>query len=1139
MKIQTFCNRLLHAATILQLPVCVYHGEESRLMTKTVKIMKLTAVMLLFFGVHVSAKVSSQQISFKGKEVTLEKAFAEIKLQTGYLVIGNKKLLSTAGRVTVVAEKMPLKQFLDVLLKDQGLQYSIEAQTIVISAKSASQRVVDMRFATAEFLIPVPPIKVVGYLFREDGKEVLAGASVQVQGGKKVVSTDGQGRFIIEANIGDKLEVSFVGYESKTVEVKGANVGVVYLSASQNQLDETVVMAYGTTTRRFNTGNIARVSSEEIAKQPVNNVLLALQGRMPGVITTQSNGVTGSKVNIQIRGQNFLPGAALNRNDPLYVVDGVPFTGTALNRLVIGSGAGDGATGETSPLAVLNPTDIESIEILKDADATAIYGSRAANGVVLITTKKGKSGKTTFNANVWTGRSNVTRYVDVLSTEEYRRIRKISFVNAGTIPTESNAPDLLVFDSTKDVDYQKYFIGKTASTTDANASVSGGDMRNKFLLSASYHKENTVFATDQGYKRASVLLNSDHTSLDGKFNIGASVQYSSDKNNLSATDPTSNAYALVPNFPLYKPDGSLYWLGYNANPMAQMLNSFDNNSNSLTGNAKLRYSIIPGLDVRASLGYTKLTNDQVRLTRLASSNPLFNSVSGTSTFTNFTQETFIIEPQVTYFRNIGNGRLNVLAGGTIQNSNTKMPYNMSASGFTSDEFISDPQAATTRSVTSSTNQYKFASVFGRATYNWNNKYIVNGTFRRDGSSRFGPSNKYGNFGAVGAAWLFSEEEFAKGLPVLSFGKLRGSYGVTGSDQIPDFLFMSTYRTNTSYGTGSATVPQGISNPNIQWEVNRKLEAALELGFWKDKVLFSAAWFRNRSGNQLTNYTLTAQAGFSSYTANMEALVQNTGWEFSATTVNVDNGKFKYTTALNLTVARNKLVSYPDLLSGAASALVNSYAEGYPLSSMFLYKYLGDDPATGLPMVEDYDKNGTVAFGISNNGKGDYVYAGASYPDFYGGMNNSFSYKGLQLDVFLQFAKQKGRSIATGSYYPPGNSLYSNMSRDLVYNYLGTPDKWDNNPKITQLYGAAYTAYSRWVASDANVVDASFIKLRNVSLSYSLPATLLKKLHAQNVRVYMQGQNLLTITSYKGFDPETRSVSLPPLRTITAGIQFTL
>ncbi|WP_159445051.1 SusC/RagA family TonB-linked outer membrane protein [Filimonas lacunae] len=1099
--------------------------------------MKLTTVLLLAFCLHVSAKVSPQSISFKGKDVKLEKAFAEIKAQTGYLVIGNKKLLNNAGTVTISAEKMPLKQFLDLLLKNQGLQYSIEAQTIIVSAKPAVPATPPAGYAPVEYMAPPPPIKVIGYLLRQDGRDALVGATVQVKGTKSGVSTDNQGKFTLDANEGDLLVITYVGFETRVVTVKGPNMGVIYLSASQNQLDETVVMAYGTTTRRYNTGNIARVTAEDIAKQPVTNPLLALQGRMAGVQVTQANGVTGSKVTLQVRGQNFIGTSTIGRNDPLYVIDGVPFPSTAINRSISGSSAVDGATGETSPFNVLNPANIESIEILKDADASAIYGSRAANGVILITTKKGKAGKTTFSANVWTGRSVVGHTPQMLSTQEYRTIRKIAFANDGVTPTTTNAPDLLVWDSTKTNDFYDKFIGGTMTTTDANGSLSGGDARNKFLLSASYHKENTVFVNDQGYKRASVMFNNDHTSLDGKFNVNASVQYSSDVNNLSYLDPTSYAYVLAPNYPLYNANGTLNWTM--ANPLGYLNASYKASSNNLSGRALFRYTIIPGLDIKTSLGYNKMTTDQVRLTPTTYYNPTFNVTSGTGSFSNYTQESFIIEPQATYSTVIGQGRLNVLAGGTWQNTKGKMPFNLSTSGYTSDDNLSDPQAATSRSVSVSSNQYLYASLFGRVTYNWKNKYIVNGAVRRDGSSRFGPDKRFGNFGSIGAAWLFSEENFAKAIPALSFGKLRGSYGVAGNDQTGDYLYTAFYTTTTAYGATSAIVPSGIANPRIQWEVNRKMELATELGFLKDRILFNAAWYRNRSNSQLVSYTLSPQSGFTSYTANMPALVENSGWEFSATTININKGKLKYTTTVNITLPRNKLVYYPDLTQGAASTLAASYAQGYPLTSSFLYKYLGDDPVTGLPTFQDANKDGRFTNGIFDNGRGDYLYAGNTAPQFFGGLNNSLTYKNFQLDVFIQFTKQKGRSIAATAYNPPGNAAYFNYSRDMIISYLGTPDKWAGNKKITQGYGDAYTAFGRWVASDANFVDASFVRLKSVNLSYTLPAELLKKWHMQTIRLYMQAQNLFTITGYKGFDPETKSISLPPLRTITAGIQLTL
>ena len=549
------------------------------------------------------------------------------------------------------------------------------------------------------------------------------------------------------------------------------------------------------------------------------------------------------------------------------------------------------------------------------------------------------------------------------------------------------------------------------------------------------------------------------------------------------------------------------------------------------GHAQLRYTIIPGLDVKTSLGYNKLQDDQVRIAPGTAYNPS-NNVASNSQFLNNYTENYIIEPQATYMKKVGQGNLNLLFGGTWQSNSSKQPYSLFASGFSSNDFLSDPAAATTRTVTTASSLYKYASLFGRVNYNWRNRYIINGTFRRDGSSKFGPNNRFGNFGAAGAAWIFTEEPFIKKLKWLSYGKLRGSYGTAGNDQIGDFNYVATYVTGSTYGATAGIIPLRIANPDYRWEVTKKIEGSVELGFLKDRLLFTATWFRNRSNNQLVTYSLSPQAGFTSYQANMPALVQNTGLELTLNTINIQSDRIKWTSALNITVPHNKLVSYPDLVN---SSYASSYAIGYPLNSSFLYHYTGNDATTGLPTVADMNGNGTIQSGIFINGKGDYIYAGATYPAFYGGLSNSLTYKNFRVDIFAQFTKQKGRSIATGSYYPPG--LMYNMSLDLVNNYLGS--NWANNPKITQAYAAAYTAYSRWTASDANLVDASFIRLKNINLSYSLPASFLNKCHLQSIRIYLQGQNLLTITRYKGYDPETKGIALPPLRTFTAGIQLSL
>ncbi len=1070
--------------------------------------MKLTIILLLVAMMQVQARGYSQMITLKQQNAQLEDVFVEIMKQTNSKFVYSPPMLKGTKPIDVDLTNVTLEEALELCFEGQPLTYIIENNTVIVKMKE----------------LPPPPVN--GRITDEQGKPVPY-VNIMIKGTTIGVVSNDNGEFVINVKKGDILVFSFIGYQTTEIKVVDGPVNVV-LKVAANVLDEVQVIGYGTTNKRLNTGSVSTVKAEDIAKQPVTNPLLALQGRLPGVLATQSNGIAGSKVSIQIRGQNFV---GSGRNEPLYIVDGVPFPSTAVNKN-IGTTVLDGAYGESSPINSISPSDIESIDILKDADATAIYGSRAANGVVLITTKKGKSGKTSFNVGVTTGISNVSHMVETLDTKQYVRIRKIALANAGiTTINNTTAIDLASWDTTKTYDFQKQLIGNTAQTTDATVSVSGGDLQTRFLLSGSFHKETTVFPGEQGYKRASILLNTDHTSDNKKFNIGISVQYSADANNVSLTDPTAAAYTLVPNYPLYNTDGTLYWGASVSNPLASLLMTFDNKVTSLVGHVQLRYTIIPGLDIKTSLGYSKMQNDQVRIAPGTAYNPSYNMTSN-SQFLNSYTDSYIIEPQITYQKEIAQGTLNVLLGGTWQSTLYKQPYYLMASGFSSDDFLTDPAAASTRTVTTASSLYKYASMFGRINYNWRNKYIINGTFRRDGSSKFGPNNRFGNFGALGAAWIFTEESFFKNVKWLSYGKLRGSYGTSGNDQIGNFSYVSTYVTGSTYGATAGLIPTRIANPDYRWEINKKIEASLELGFINNRLLFTATWFRNRSNNQLVSYSLSPQAGFTSYQANMPALVQNTGVELALNTVNIQNNSIKWTSAFNITVPRNKLISYPDLINSSYSS---SYAIGYPLSSSFLYHYTGDDATTGLPTVADMNGDGTYQSGIYLNGKGDRIYAGATYPAFYGGLNNSVSYKNFQFDVFVQFTKQQGRSIATGTYYPPG--LMYNMSLDLVNDYLG--NNWEKNPKITQAYAAAYTAYSRWTASDASLVDASFIRLKNINISYKLPATFLEKCHLQNIRIYLQGQNLLTLTNYKGFDPETKGVALPPLRTFMAGIQLSL
>jgi TonB-linked SusC/RagA family outer membrane protein len=1094
--------------------------------------MRMTVLLLMTVLMHAHASGVAQNVTLSGKELSLKQVFAELKRQTGYVFFNKKGTMTDTRPVSLKVDDMPLPQVLDLVLKNQPVTYLIQGKTVLVYRKDDP---IQQTSSYSQLLLnAAPPAEEVkGYVKDSTGMGLL-GATVKLKGSGKRVVTDASGKFSIQAKQGDILVVSYTGFNEKEVSIGTQPIVYVIMQQNPSVLDEVMIIAYGTTSKRLTTSSTSTVKAEDIEKQPVTNALLALQGRMPGVIATQSNGVAGSKVTIQVRGQNFL---GADRNQPLYVIDGVPFPSISANRAVPNPSSAvvamDGAYVESSPMNAVSPNDIESIDVLKDADATAIYGSRGANGVILITTKKGRKGKAAFGVNVKTGYSKVGHMMDLLSAGEFLKLRKIAYANAGTTPDASTGFDLVNWSQTDNFNFPKMLIGNTAKSTDANVSLSGGDAKNKYLISGTYHKETTVFPGDNGYKRVSVLLNNDHTSLDNRLSVNTSVQYSTDKNNVPYADLTSAAYNLPPNFPIYNADGSYNWtLGIN--PFADKLRSFDNKTTNLVGHMQLRYTIIPGLDAKVSAGYNRINTDQVVLLPAGAYNPS-NGTKSTSRFTSSYIESFIVEPQLSYSKAIGKGKLNVLAGGSWQSTANRMPYYLFASGYTSDELITDPAAAATRSVYTSSSQYKYVSAFSRVTYNWRDKYVMNATFRRDGSSRFGPDSRFGNFGSLGAAWIFSEEKFARQYPWLSFGKLRTSYGLAGSDQIKDFAYLSLYTASTAYGAASTLIPNlasGIPNKDFHWEQTKKLEAAMDLGFFKDKIMLNVAWFRNRSNNQLVSFPLSPQTGTTSYQANMPALVQNTGWEFSINTVNLTTKSLKFTSALNLTIPRNKLISYPGLTS---SAYANSYVEGYSLNSIFLYQSIGVNKTTGLQEILDADGSGKFEAGINANGKGDYMYAGTSYAKYYGGLNNSLSYKGIQLDVFIQFTKQLGRMV--GANYPPG--LYYNMSKELANKYLGTQENWANNPGITNQFTGAYTAYNLWSASDATVTDASFIRLKNVSLSYSLPDALMKKWHMQTIRFYLQGQNLVTITGYKGYDPETQGTVLPPLRTLTAGLQITL
>jgi TonB-linked SusC/RagA family outer membrane protein len=953
-----------------------------------------------------------------------------------------------------------------------------------------------------------------------DGSSPLAGVSISIKGKSNATVTDYNGHYILSASSDDILVFSYVGYRTQQVPAQGRTTININLKESETKLQEVKINAgYYSVKNSERTGSISKITAKSIETQPVTNILATMQGRMAGVSITQTTGVPGGGFEIKIRGQNSIRSGA---NNPLYVIDGVPYSSDPI-------GYNQTATifpTVTSPLNNINPDNIESIEVLKDADATSIYGSRGANGVVLVTTKKGKMGKTKFSITASSGAGQVTSFMKLMDTQQYLSMRAKAFINDGTSYQPWDYDINGTWDQNRYTDWQEELLGGTSQISELQGIISGGSETTQFLFSGNYHTETTVFPEDFLYKLGGSQFSLNHRSEDSKFKMTLSANYNVQDNDQPAFDFTYDARALPPNAPaLYDANGNLNWEnGTWDNPLRNLAAKFESKTNDLLANTVLSYEIASGLVLKSNFGFTDLRHTESRISPSTIYNPSYGITSAYSGIylNNTNRSSWIVEPQINWEKQIRKGKISILAGGTFQNQITTHLF-QSGTGFSSNSLIYDLASANnTRVLLNDEIVYKYQAFFGRINYNWQERYILNLTGRRDGSSRFGPGNQFALFGAVGAAWLFSNEAFLKNSSWLSFGKLRASYGTTGNDQIGDYQFLNTYSSSgTKYDGVTGLQPTRLYNPDFGWETNKKLEVALETGFMQDRLFVTAAWYSNKSSNQLVGVPLAATTGFSVLQSNLDATVENTGLEFTLRTVNFNAKNFNWTTSLNWTIAHTKLLSFPNL---EASSYKEKYRINEPLNIQLVYQYTGIDPQTGVYQFKDINNDGKISFPDDRQTVVDLN------PEYYGGLQNQLTYKRWKLDFLFQFVKQKNLN------YPMG--FAGQMSNQPTKMLKSWQQPGDSGPYQVYTIGyndEAVTADYLYSQSDASISDASFIRLKNIAFSYDLPLNL----KTTQCKIMVQSQNLLTFTKYKDGDPEfTNYGYLPPLRVITAGIQLT-
>lgn len=963
----------------------------------------------------------------------------------------------------------------------------------------------------------------------------LPGVSVSVKGTPSVgTQTDAAGTFklSVPANA-TTLVFKYIGYKYAEAAITGTTVNVK-LTEDSKQLSEVVVVGYGTQIKQDLTGSIARVSSKDFENQPLSTFESALQGRAAGVYINSGSGKLGQGMSIRIRGISSVSAG----NDPLYVIDGQPVLSQS-----IGS-----ATEPDNPLASIAPEDIESIDVLKDASAAAIYGSRATNGVVLITTKSGKQGKTKVNFSYNTGTSTPTRKREWLNAAEYRELFTAAAENSSYASDWAGNPESIAetawmweaggslddWRGTTDQNWANEAF-QTGGVSNYNVSVNGGDAKTSFFISGGYNDQKGIILMNS-LNRTNGRLNLTHQVSD-RFKLGANISLNKTVNNRVSSDNAFTNPLQLNALPPIQPKYDATTGKYNANTL--YYNVLIEQGAATAASTQLRslstftaqYNLSKSLTLNGEFG--------MDVTQLEEEN--YNgreTLDGAPTGVGFNRQVIANNNNsnvyLNYTKTFGKHNLQVTGGMSYQESQLKTASS-TGQGFPNDKYTKIASAAIISGGSSTETGYSFLSYFTRANYKFNNKYLFGASVRVDGSSRFGDSNRYGTFPAFSAGWILSEENFLKKWDKISFLKLRGSFGTTGNSEIGNFSSLTLY-SSSPYADQSGIVPSQIGVSDLKWEKTNKLDLGLDFGLFNNRVSGEIDYFSSKTRDLLLSFPLPASNGFTSIVRNVGAL-ENKGFEFVLNTNNLV-GAFKWTSSLNISTYRNKIVDMGGSVISGGSRQLGRIAEGEAYGYFYGYKYAGVNPANGNAQYVNADGS------VVDQDNFDYSEQklGNPNPDFYGGFNNKFSYKGFDLDIQSQFVYGNDLYNIAGFFQSVNGDYYDNQSRDQM-NYWKTPGQITNIPQPRLYDGNGALKSSRWVQ------DGSYFRIKNVVLGYTIPKSFLAKYKIDNARIYMAAQNLFTITKYEGYDPEvnatyTGGVNLghdfytpPQAKTISFGVNI--
>jgi TonB-linked SusC/RagA family outer membrane protein len=1095
--------------------------------------------LLLLLMLILSCTVFAQDATLEKKRITLvasnkplSNVLDSIGHKAGLFIIYSSNKLNRKETVSVYAYGENVNTILNDLIGKKGFYWTLKGN--ILSIYSIGEKPPENVSASPGS--PLNKKTILSGVVTDNADIILIGATVRIKGTSVGCATDSRGEFRLETIlVAPVLEISYTGYSTVLFPVTDTKPTIIIkLFPSPQGLDEIIHTTYSATSRRLSTSNTTIITSEEIMRHPVGNPLEALVGRIPGLYIVPSSGIIGASIKIQIRGRNSL----INGSDPLFIIDGVPFAPGNQQINLLNSIASQNINGGITALTSINMADIANIQILKDADATSIYGSRGANGVILINTKRGEPGKTRVTADVMSGISYVANIPAFMNTSEYLQMRKEAFDNDGIssddYPTDGTASDLVKWDKTRYTDWPKKLLGGYANITGANISVSLDTINTQLLLGIGLYRQTGVFPSKTSYLRGSLHFSA-NTLISKKIRTGVAFIYSIDANNLFNASLTP--IVTAPNAPgLYNDNGSLNWFedGSFDNPMAGFLKKYKMTKQNMNINGNLQYDINDHFYLKSSIGYNGMGVNENSILPISAQNPFHSTLlTGSYLFATNALKSYVVESVGGYNLKTSNNNLTALLGGSYQYTRINTS-SIAGEGYTSDEFLNSINgAAAISNKTSDIIKYKYGSLFGQVTYNICDKYVVNISGRGDGSSRFSPEKRFSALGAIGSAWIFSNEDFIKKMiPFLTYGKLRGSYGITGNDQIGNYKYLDTWSASllNPYQGGLAIAPDALYNKGYYWEKSKKLEVSVELQLFKDRLFIATTFFRNRNGNQLVNSPLPAQTGFNSILQNFDATIENRGWEIQISDSLIRQPTFKLTASLNVTIPQNKLLRFKHLSSTYYN---ETFVIGESVNVLKKFKSLGVDPNSGIFMLADTD-------GKSGYTVDDSKVIGDLDPDYYGGVQLSVQTGRFAIDILGDFKKQMAPNYLYAVYV-------NNLLPGMMYNQLDIlKDRWRKAGDDAVYPGVSTDPNSKFysdknyvVSSQEAYTKAGYFKLRNIAATYSINNSKLKETGFESLKINCKIQNVFTITRYKEGDPEIGTpFSLPTLRTFTIGIQAT-